>query len=308
MFPRRITNPEDFGRVALLMGGNSAEREISLQSGEAVYAALERLGVEVLVVDPAEHDIECLLEEEFDRAFIMLHGRGGEDGHIQGFLETAEIAYTGTAVAASAIGMNKRLSKHLWQSMGFPTPKWAEGVKAPADIEAWFPVMVKPAAEGSSIGMSRVTSSVELEEALTVAAEYDDDIVIEQWVDGQEYTVAILNGQALPMVRLETPNEFYDFSAKYQQDDTGYHCPCGLSPEKEREVAALALAAFEELGCVGWGRVDVMIDGDGNVWLLEVNTVPGMTNHSLVPMAANAAGLSFDDLVWQILESSLVEE
>lgn len=308
VFQKQVTNPADFGRVALLMGGFSAEREISLNSGAAVHAAMQRLGIDVDIVDPQDDDLICLLEEDYDRAFIILHGRGGEDGEIQGFLETADIPYTGSGVTASAIGMNKRITKQQWQVTGLPTPYWTVAEQVDEELLSKLPLMVKPAAEGSSIGMSRVNTESQLDEALSVAAEYDADIVVEQWIDGQEYTVAILNGQALPMIRMETPNDFYDFEAKYQSNDTGYHCPCGLSPEKEREVAELALDAFEEIGCTGWGRVDLMIDNDGAVWLLEVNTVPGMTGHSLVPMAAAAAGISFDDLVWLILESSLSED
>jgi len=298
-----------FGKVALLLGGRSAEREISLKSGRAVLAALERQGVDVQALDPAQAGIlERLRTGGFARAFIMLHGRGGEDGRIQGALETLGLPYTGSGVLGSALGMDKYRCKVLWQGLGLPTADFAplrgEGDLAQAKALG-FPLMVKPAHEGSSIGMARADNPGELAQAWRAAAEYDPLVLAERWISGPEYTCAILDGKALPMIRLETPHTFYDYEAKYLSDSTRYLCPCGLEVGEESRLAALCLDAFDAVGARGWGRVDLMLDGDGRPNLLEVNTVPGMTDHSLVPMAAKAMGMDFDRLVWRILETSL---
>lgn len=290
------------GRVAVLAGGRSAEREISLKSGAAVHAALRELGVLAELVDPAEMSVEAL--RGFDRVFIALHGRGGEDGVIQGVLEHLGIAYTGSGVMASAIGMDKARSKLLWRGAGLPTPDfYLSGQELSGDeVSALsFPLMVKPSREGSSIGMRKVDNQQQLAEAIAEAREYDTEVLVESWVNGAEFTVAILDGEALPAIRLETPNAFYDFEAKYRSDTTSYLCPCGLSDEKEMQLRQLALRAFSVVGCAGWGRVDVMQDEQGDFQLLEVNTIPGMTDHSLVPMAARAAGMDFPEMVARIL-------
>ncbi|KAF0808954.1 D-alanine--D-alanine ligase [Alcanivorax sp. S71-1-4] len=289
------------GRVAVLAGGRSAEREISLKSGREVHAALRKLGVLAELVDPAEVPVDTLTG--FKRVFIALHGRGGEDGVIQGVLEHLNVPYTGSGVMASAIGMDKVRTKLLWAGAGLPTPAFyvAGGADTPS---LGFPLMVKPAREGSSIGMRKVDTAQELAEAIDAAQEYDDDVLVERWVTGAEFTVAILGDRALPAIRLETPNSFYDFDAKYRADTTRYLCPCGLEEAKESELKALALRAFRAVGAEGWGRVDVMQDADGQFQLLEINTVPGMTDHSLVPMAARADGLSFEALVAEILLSA----
>jgi D-alanine-D-alanine ligase len=292
------------GRVALLLGGWAAEREVSLKSGGEVLKALRALGVDVTAVDPKEESLDAL--RGFDRAFIILHGRGGEDGVIQGALEALSIPYTGTGVLGSALGMDKLRTKLVWRGAGLPTPEF---VRLGADTD-WnqvvaqlgTPIMVKPAREGSSIGMSKVRSAEELKAAYEAAAAFDNQVIAERWITGGEYTVAILGERALPVIRLETPHDFYDYEAKYQANTTRYHCPCGL--DAEAELQKLALEAFGAVGGYGWGRVDIMRDGDGRPWLLEVNTVPGMTDHSLVPMAARAAGLSFEELVWQVLATS----
>ncbi len=299
---------EEFGRVALLMGGWSAEREVSLESGRAVAQALERLAVHVCPMDVDRTVCARLSEENYDRAFIMLHGRGGEDGTIQGVLETLGMAYTGSGVLASALAMDKLASKRLWQGMGLPTPEFVqveneEGLESAGILG--YPLMVKPAREGSSIGMSLVQDAGGLRGAWVAARQYDHRILAERYVDGREYTVAILGDEPLPVIRLETPRAFYDYRAKYEAEDTRYHLPCGLPPAEERALQEVALRAFHALGCEGWGRVDLMVDGAGQPWIIEVNTVPGMTDHSLVPMAARHAGMTFDDLVWRILAMTL---
>jgi len=298
------------GRVALLMGGWAAEREVSLRSGAMVLDALRKLGVDATALDPRDESLERL--REFDRAFIILHGRGGEDGVIQGALEALKLPYTGTGVMGSAVGMDKLRTKLIWRGAGLPTPEFVV-LRADTDwsavvAELGAPIMVKPAREGSSIGMSKVADAAALEQAYRRAAEFDDQVIAERWITGQEFTVGILNGRALPVIRLETPCEFYDYEAKYSRDDTRYLCPCGLSEQDEAELQRLALRAFDSVGCSGWGRVDVMRDAEGRPWLLEVNTVPGMTDHSLVPMAAKAAGMSFEALVWEILKTSVERE
>jgi D-alanine-D-alanine ligase len=285
------------GSVAVLCGGRSAEREISLRSGAEVHAALIALGVNATQVDPAEASVEDL--KAYDACFIALHGRGGEDGVIQGVLEHLGVPYTGSGVMASAIGMSKVATKLIWSGAGLPTPAfYLAGV---AEQALGFPLMVKPAHEGSSIGMRKVDNSDQLADAIAEAARYDSEVLVERWIQGAEFTVAILGDEALPPIRLETPNSFYDYEAKYQANSTRYICPCGLDAAKEAELRQLARTAFQVVGCQGWGRVDVMQDQRGDFFLLEVNTVPGMTDHSLVPMAARASGRSFEQLVGEIL-------
>ncbi len=290
------------GRVAVLLGGHAAEREISLISGRAVLDALTRQGVDALAVDPAE-GLTALDPIRIARAFIVLHGRGGEDGVIQGYLETLGIPYTGSGVAGSALAMDKGRAKLLWRGLGLPTPGFvvARAVTDLAAAEALgFPLMVKPAREGSSIGIRKVEDADALREAWGEAVTLDADVLIEQWVEGAEYTCALLGDQALPLIRLETGNDFYDYAAKYQDENTRYHCPCGLDTASETAFQRLARDAFAALGASGWGRVDLMVDRQGRPWLIEANTVPGMTDHSLVPMAARAAGIDFDELVLRI--------
>ena len=300
----------DFGKVAVLLGGRSAEREISLRSGNMVLGALTRKGVNAHAFDPQEHGLEQLIAQHFDRVFIALHGRFGEDGTVQGALEYLGLPYTGSGVMASAIAMDKWRTKLLWQAAGVPTPPY-EVLNKDTDFPSvaerlGIPLMVKPAREGSSIGMSKVTSIEKVEAAYDVAEQYDDVIIAERFIEGLEVTAAILNGEPLPLIRLETPRTFYDYQAKYFADDTRYICPSGLPVEQERRIQEQALRAFKLVGCSGWGRVDVMVDRTGEPYLLEVNTIPGMTDHSLVPMAARARGIEFDDLCVRILESAHV--
>lgn len=301
-------NPGDYGKVAVLMGGSSAEREISLKSGAAVLAALLRRGVDAHSVDPDAGVLTLLREQAFDRAFIMLHGRGGEDGVIQGALETIGMPYTGCGVMASALGMDKYRTKLLWRGADLPSPAFAL-LRGESDLKAaeelGFPLMIKPAHEGSSIGMAKAEDPAQLASAWQQASRYDALVLAERWIDGGEYTCAVLEGEALPIIRMETPRGFYDYEAKYLADTTAYHCPAGLSAAAEADMRALALRAFEAVGGSGWGRVDILTDGQGHPWLLEVNTVPGMTDHSLVPMAARVQGLDFDELVMRILRTSL---
>lgn len=300
--------PEEFGRVAVLMGGTAAERPVSLRSGAAVYAALKSKGVDAVAIDVTGNPIDVLAGQKIDRIFNIIHGRGGEDGVLQGVLEAMKIPYTGSGVMASALSMDKLRTKLCWQGYGLVTPKW-HLLKDEKDIDTCieklgFPVIVKPAEEGSSIGMSKVRNRDELVKALVLAASYHCDVYAEAWVTGKEYTVAILNGEALPIIRLETPNEFYDYEAKYSATTTQYHCPCGLSQDQELQLRALAVVAGKVVGVKGWARVDVFVDKTGQYQLIEINTVPGMTDHSLVPMAAKQAGIEFEDLVWRILETS----
>ncbi len=306
---------QQIGRVGVLYGGLSAEREVSLQSGAAVIAALQSAGVEVVAIDVGVNVVADLQAANIDRAFLALHGPGGEDGRIQALLEFLNIPYTGSDVQSSALAMDKLRTKQLWRgldyqnALGLPTPEFAV-VNKDSDFVAVLSrlggeAMVKPANEGSSIGMSRVKSAAELQAAFAKAAQYQGEVLVERLIVGAEYTVAILDGEALPPIKLETDHSFYDYDAKYIAEDTRYLCPCGLREAKERELKTLAQAAFNALGCRGWGRVDVMADADGNFYLLEVNTAPGMTSHSLVPMAAKAIGLSFAELVLTILCASL---
>ena len=303
-----VREPSEFGRVAVLMGGQSAERPISLKSGQAVLEALWRRGVDAHGVDAGPDVLSVLRDGGYARAFIALHGRGGEDGVIQGALQTLGLPYTGSGVLGSALGMDKRRCKLIWSALGLPTPEFVLLASAP-DLEVaaglGFPLMVKPVHEGSSIGMARVDDAQALAEAWTAARDYDDQVIAERWITGAEYTVAVLDGGPLPLIRLETPRGFYDYEAKYRADSTRYHCPCGLPAAREAELQGLALRAFDAVGARGWGRVDILLDGAQRPWLIEVNTVPGMTVHSLVPMAARAAGIDFDELVMRILRSSL---
>ncbi|MBF8159609.1 D-alanine--D-alanine ligase [Ectopseudomonas hydrolytica] len=302
-------DPKAFGRVAVLFGGKSAEREVSLKSGNAVLSALQAAGVDAFGIDVGDDFLPRLASEKIDRAFIVLHGRGGEDGSMQGLLECAGIPYTGSGILASALAMDKLRTKQVWHSLGLPTPRHAV-LTSQADCEAaaaelGFPLIVKPAHEGSSIGMAKVESVEALIAAWQDAARYDSQVLVEQWIAGPEYTVAVLRGEVLPPIGLGTPHTFYDYDAKYLADDTQYRIPCGLSAEKEAELKELTARACEAVGTQGWARADVMQDASGQFWLLEVNTVPGMTDHSLVPMAARAAGLDFQQLVLAILADSV---
>jgi D-alanine-D-alanine ligase len=301
---------QTYGKVAVLLGGDSAERAVSLNSGNAVLAALQAAGVDAHAVDPAAGRLhETLVGGDFTRAFIALHGRGGEDGVVQGMLETLGMPYTGSGVLGSALGMDKLRSKQVWQSAGIPTPAFAvlgnaeEAVQAADSLQ--YPLVVKPVHEGSSIGISKVESAAALPQAWQDAVQYDDCVLAEQWVTGQEYTAGILGETVLPLIRLETPRAFYDYEAKYQSDSTRYLVPCGLDTEREHALQQLSLTAFHALGAAGWGRVDFMLDDAGEPWFIEVNTVPGLTDHSLVPMAAQAVGMDFTRLVLRILDSSL---
>ena len=303
----------NFGKVAVLLGGNSAEREISLKSGHAVLNALVRQGVDAHAIDPKIDDISKIKSLGFDRAFIVLHGRGGEDGTIQGFLSTLGIPFTGSDVSSSAIGMDKAKTKQIWQSVMLPTANYQIIIKddfnpaAVTDIlnNLSASVMVKPVHEGSSLGMAKAENTEQLITALNAAFKFDDKVLLESWITGDEFTVSMLNGKALPAISMKTNNAFYDFQAKYQSTDTQYLCPCGLLDSELIELNQLAEEAFKAIGCSGWGRVDFMRDSDKNWFLLEVNTVPGMTETSLVPKAAKQAGISFDNLVLDILEQTL---
>jgi D-alanine-D-alanine ligase len=299
-----------FGKVAVLLGGKSAEREVSLKSGGMVLRALRSRGVDAHAFDPSERSLDALLSERFERAFIALHGRFGEDGTVQGILEWLGLPYTGSGVLASALAMDKLRTKMLWLSAGLPTPPYEMLVRdsnwQKVAGRLGLPIMVKPANEGSSIGMSKVRTADALDEAFALAVNYDPMVMAEKFIEGTELTGAVLGDQALPLIKLETPRDFYDYQAKYISDDTRYTVPCGLPLDKERELQALCLRAFNALGCRGWGRVDLMLDKTGAPYLLEVNTAPGMTDHSLVPMAARAIGVSYEDLCVKILEGARV--
>jgi len=304
-----VSNASKFGKVAVLLGGKSAEREVSLDSGTAVLEALMRSGVNAEAFDPQERSVTELVN--YDRAFVVLHGRGGEDGQIQGALEWLNIPYTGTGVQGSAIGMDKVKTKQVWQGSELPTAPYrivtknsnAQEIVSALDL----PLIIKPVHEGSSIGMSKVEKVEDFADAIAKATEHDAVVMAEKWITGREFTIVILNGQALPVIRLQPPEDvaFYDYEAKYQRNDVEYGIPCGLSESEEKELQALALRAFQAVGASGWGRIDAMQDEQGNFWLLEVNTVPGMTSHSLVPKAAAAVGYSFDALCVAILEQTL---
>lgn len=306
-----IMNSQDFGRVAVLYGGQSSERKVSLHSGRAVYDALIRQGVDAFLIDVDDAIVARLLNEKIDRVFIALHGPGGEDGRMQALLEFLGLPYTGSGVQASSLAMDKWRTKQIFTAAGISTPAYRALTADNLDsvvAELGEALMVKPAHEGSSIGMSKVASRAELDDAYREATRYDRSVFAEQVIVGAEYTVAVLGGEALPAIRLETDHKFYDYDAKYLANDTRYLCPCGLPAEDEARLAKLAVEAFEALGCSGWGRVDFMADNQGQFYTLEVNTVPGMTDHSLVPMAAKAKGLSFDDLVIRILMQTVAEQ
>lgn len=294
-----------FGKVAVLMGGTSAEREISLLSGKAVLAALRERGVDAHAFDPAEKPIWAVKDEGFARAFIILHGRHGEDGTVQGALELMGIPYTGSGVMASAVAMDKWRTKLVWQAAGVPTPKFriltAQSDLAAVAAELGLPLIVKPAREGSSIGVTKVSSAADLAAAFDLARKLDPLVIAEEFVAGQELTAAILDDVALPLVRIDAPEGKYDYQNKYFTDEVRYHCPAGLPAAVEAEIGRMALRAFQVLGCRSWGRGDVILRADGSFTLLEMNTAPGMTGHSLVPMAAKAAGIGFADLVLQVL-------
>ncbi len=303
-------DPRSFGKVAVLFGGTSAEREISLKSGNAVLAALKSRGVDAHAFDPAERPLADLKADGFERVFLILHGRGGEDGTAQGALELMGIPYTGSGVMASAVGMDKWRTKLLWRGAGLPVPDYAL-LDADSDFDAverqlGLPLFVKPANEGSSVGVTKVKAPGALAAAYQEAARHDALVLAERYVGGGEFTVGMLgegdNLRALPVVKIEPATEFYDYEAKYFRDDTRYLCPSGLPAEKETEMQVLAKRAFSVLGCRGWGRVDVLLDTDGTPYLLEINTAPGMTDHSLVPMAARVAGLDFPELCVKVLE------
>jgi D-alanine-D-alanine ligase len=305
---RRVSAARDFGRVAVLLGGDSSEREISLLSGRAVLAALVRRGVDAQAFDPRERALAQLVEERFDRVWIALHGPGGEDGTLQGALEFLGVPYTGSGVMGSAIAMDKLATKRLALAIGVATADFVV-LRSAADFDAaleqlGLPLIVKPASQGSSVGMTRVERASDLAAAYAAAAALERCVFAEPWITGGEYTVTILKERALPSIRIETPRTFYDYEAKYFRNDTRYLCPSGLSVMAEEHLANLALAAFGVIGASGWGRADFMMDETGRPLLLEVNTVPGMTDHSLSPMAARALGIDFDELVWQVLETS----
>ncbi|WP_310450181.1 D-alanine--D-alanine ligase [Sulfuritalea sp.] len=295
----------DFGKVAVMMGGKSAEREVSLKSGAAVLAALRSSGVDAHSFDPQDRALEALHAEGFQRVFIALHGRGGEDGTLQGALDLLEIPYTGSGVLASALAMDKWRSKLVWQASGLPVPDYvvldAAGDFAAVEARLGLPLFVKPANEGSSIGISKVKQAGGLSAAFELAARYDACVIAERYLAGGEFTVGIVNGRALPVIRIVPATEFYDYDAKYLRDDTEYRIPSGLGEQRETEMRDLALRAFAVLGGRGWGRVDFMLDAAGCIYCLEANTSPGMTDHSLVPMAARAAGISFPQLVLDLL-------
>ncbi len=303
-------SPKDFGKVAVLFGGRSAEREISLMSGTAVLEALQRAGVDAHAFDPAQREVFELKREGFERVFIALHGRYGEDGTVQGALELMGIPYTGSGVMASALALDKVRTKMVWVACGLPTPRWrvlsgdSDGDETVAALG--LPLIVKPAHEGSTLGLTKVARREELDAAYQLAARYDSLVLAEEFVQGTELTAAFLGDQALPLIRIEAPEGKYDYQNKYFSDDTKYFCPCGLAPADEAPIRELVLRAAHALGCSGWGRADLIRRADGSVSLLEMNTSPGMTGHSLVPMAAKAAGLSFEQLVLRILEMAHV--
>jgi len=307
-----IENAADFGRVAVMYGGFSSEREVSLDTGAAVLAALRSRGIDATGWDPAEKDLPQFVAAKFDRVWIALHGPGGEDGALQGMLQWLNTPYTGSGILASALAMDKILSKHLFKTAGISTPDYmvieATGDARLAADEFGFPLVVKPAGQGSSVGMSKVFEADELQTAVNLALGFGAPALAERCIVGDESTVAVLQGQALPSIRIETPRVFYDYRAKYESDNTRYFCPGTDDPDLEQRFHDLATAAFNILGCSGWGRVDFMTGNDGEPQVLEVNTIPGMTSHSLVPMAANAAGIDFAELCWRILETSMAPQ
>ncbi len=301
----QLTATGSLGKVAVLFGGRSAEREVSLKSGAAVLAALLRSGVDAHAFDPATRNLQALVDEGFDHAFIALHGRFGEDGTVQGALELLGVPYTGSGVMASALGMDKWRSKLVWQAGGLPVPEFLiineKSDSAEVVEKLGLPLFVKPANEGSSVGISKVKTVDDLSAAYQSAAKHDKLVIAERFIGGGEYTVAILGDQALPVIKIEPANEFYDFEAKYLRDDTRYLCPSGLDVGRETQMQHLALRAFALIGGLGWGRVDFLMSEDGQPYVLEANTSPGMTDHSLVPMAARVAGICFEELVLKVL-------
>jgi D-alanine-D-alanine ligase len=306
---RRVSDPKEFGRVAVLFGGDSSERDISLLSGNAVLEALQRRGVDAHAFDPRDRSLATLA---VDRVWIALHGPGGEDGTLQGALEYLGVPYTGSGVMGSAIGMDKLRTKRLAQAIGVATADYVV-LRSSQDFEIaierlGLPMIVKPATQGSSVGMTKVERESDLASAYKAAAALESSVFAEPWITGKEYTVAVLQGRALPSIRIETPKTFYDYEAKYFRDDTRYFCPSGLSNQAEQHLANLALAAFDAVGASGWGRADFMADATGRPLLLEINTIPGMTSHSLVPMAARAVEIDFDELVWRVLETSFTRQ
>ncbi|MBV2234878.1 MAG: D-alanine--D-alanine ligase [Sterolibacterium sp.] len=312
---QQVRREHDFGKVAVMFGGDSAEREVSLKSGVAVLAALRAAGVDAHAFDPSDKPLSLLRSEGYQRVFIALHGQGGEDGKLQGALEWLKIPYTGSGVLASALAMDKWRTKLVWQAAGIPVPDYvlldADSDFAAVERRLGLPIFVKPANEGSSIGISKVKTPGGLAAAYATAAQYDPLVLAERFVDAGEYTLAIIERagrlQVLPMIRIVPAGEYYDYDAKYLSDATQYLCPCGLPAEQEQALGVLALQAFSVLGGRGWGRVDLMLDRQGNPYFLEVNTAPGMTDHSLVPMAARAAGLDFGELILQILAEARVD-
>ncbi|MEP6483590.1 MAG: D-alanine--D-alanine ligase [Rudaea sp.] len=304
----RIVDAKQFGRVAVVMGGDSAERDVSLNSGRNVLDALKSRGVDAHGIDGIPALLDALRAGHFARVFNILHGRGGEDGVLQGALQSLRVPFTGSGVLGSALSMDKIRTKQVWQSIGLPTPRYVRfargGDIGAAIAELGLPVVVKPSHEGSSVGITRVRSEKDLPAAIELAARYDGELVIEEMIEGGEYTVSILAGAALPSIHIVPAAEFYDYHAKYVSDDTQYICP-GLDEAGEREIQALSLRAFDAAGCAGWGRVDLMRRASGEFLLLEVNTTPGMTSHSLVPKAAAVIGIDFQELCWRILETSV---
>jgi D-alanine-D-alanine ligase len=308
----KVQSPQQFGRVAVLMGGTSSEREVSLTSGNAVLSALQARGVNAVAVDGIPALVEALVARKFDRVFNILHGNkgGGEDGVLQGLLEAFGIPYTGSGVLGSALAMDKIRTKQVWLSLGLPTPRYVRLNKGDDVVAAarslGLPVIVKPSCEGSSVGVTRVMKEEELQSAVELAAKYPGEMLMEQLIVGSEFSVPVLGDRALPSIRIVPAGEYYDYHSKYVSDDTQYVCP-GLQGADEAAMQALVLDAFKAIGCSGWARIDVMRDSQGNNYLLEVNTAPGMTSHSLVPKAARAVGIEFDELVWRILEDAVIE-
>ena len=304
-----IEDAAEFGRVAVMYGGFSSEREVSLDTGAAVTAALQSRNIDAIGWDPAERDMIEFIAADFDRVWIALHGPGGEDGALQGMLQWLNVPYTGSDILASSVAMDKVLSKHLFKTAGISTPDYvvieSSGDAKLAADEFGFPLVIKPAGQGSSVGMSKVFAADELQAAVDLALSFGGPALAERCIVGDESTVAILQGQALPSIRIETPRVFYDYRAKYESDNTCYFCPGTDDPALEQRFHDLAIGAYDVLGCSGWGRVDFMTGNDGEPQVLEVNTIPGMTSHSLVPMAAKVAGIDFAELCWRILETSM---
>ena len=300
---------DDFGKVAVLMGGDSNERAVSLLSGGAVFLALKRLGIEAEAFDPSDRDINEI--QSYNRVFITLHGRGGEDGSMQAFLKSKNVAYTGSDSLSSAIGMDKIKTKLLWRSLNIPTPDFLQVNEKTSYVEILdaisVPFFIKPSNEGSSIGIDKIKNEKQYQEAFLKTSKIDANVIVEKFVDGEEFTVAIVNGKTFPVIKIKPSNEFYDYEAKYIKDDTQYICPSGIEKNKEASISEEALKAFKAVGCSSWGRVDFMMDKAGRHYFIEVNTSPGMTSHSLVPMAAKEVGINFDQLVLEILKTADVK-